>query len=115
MICIVVGGCLGVVNGLTEGPIAQQAAEPANVARQIREITELMPALKSAWFVVIAVPLVLFTFVGVNTLLPGLHSYGRWQQSQKMPPCLDSKSDTEAFPVLAVPAMILAPVGTFMI
>lgn len=29
-----------------------------------------------AWFVVIAVPIVLFTFVGVNTLLPGLHSYG---------------------------------------
>ena len=28
------------------------------------------------WFVVIAVPVVLFTFVGVNTLLPGLHSYG---------------------------------------
>ena len=26
--------------------------------------------------VVIAVPVVLFTFVGVNTLLPGLHSYG---------------------------------------
>ena len=29
-----------------------------------------------AWFVVIAVPVVLFTFAGVNTLLPGLHSYG---------------------------------------
>lgn len=29
-----------------------------------------------AWFTVIAVPVVLFTFVGVNTLLPGLHSYG---------------------------------------
>ena len=29
-----------------------------------------------AWIVVIAVPVVLFTFVGVNTLLPGLHSYG---------------------------------------
>jgi cytochrome c-type biogenesis protein CcsB len=29
-----------------------------------------------AWFVVIAVPVVLFTFIGVNTLLPGLHSYG---------------------------------------
>ena len=29
-----------------------------------------------AWYVVIAVPVVLFTFVGVNTLLPGLHSYG---------------------------------------
>ena len=29
-----------------------------------------------AWMVVIAVPVVLFTFVGVNTLLPGLHSYG---------------------------------------
>ena len=31
---------------------------------------------KLAWFSVIAVPVVLFTFVGVNTLLPGLHSYG---------------------------------------
>lgn len=29
-----------------------------------------------AWLAVIAVPVVLFTFVGVNTLLPGLHSYG---------------------------------------
>ena len=29
-----------------------------------------------AWFVVIAVPVVLFTFAGVNTLMPGLHSYG---------------------------------------
>ena len=29
-----------------------------------------------AWFVVLAVPFVLFTFIGVNTLLPGLHSYG---------------------------------------
>ena len=29
-----------------------------------------------AWMVVISVPVVLFTFVGVNTLLPGLHSYG---------------------------------------
>jgi cytochrome c-type biogenesis protein CcsB len=29
-----------------------------------------------AWYVVIAVPVVLFTFAGVNTLLPGLHSYG---------------------------------------
>ena len=29
-----------------------------------------------AWFVVVAVPIVLFTFIGVNTLLPGLHSYG---------------------------------------
>ena len=29
-----------------------------------------------AWFVVIAVPVVFFTFAGVNTLLPGLHSYG---------------------------------------
>lgn len=29
-----------------------------------------------AWFAVIAVPVVLFTFAGVNTLLPGLHSYG---------------------------------------
>ncbi|MCF0108568.1 MAG: c-type cytochrome biogenesis protein CcsB [Erysipelotrichaceae bacterium] len=32
--------------------------------------------LFSAWFVVLAVPVVLFTFIGVNTLLPGLHSYG---------------------------------------
>ena len=31
---------------------------------------------KVAWFVIIAVPVVLFTFVGVNTLMPGLHSYG---------------------------------------
>jgi cytochrome c-type biogenesis protein CcsB len=29
-----------------------------------------------AWFTIIAVPVVLFTFVGVNTLMPGLHSYG---------------------------------------
>ncbi|MBR4578371.1 MAG: cytochrome c biogenesis protein CcsA [Oscillospiraceae bacterium] len=29
-----------------------------------------------AWYVIIAVPVVLFTFAGVNTLLPGLHSYG---------------------------------------
>ena len=29
-----------------------------------------------AWFVIIAVPVVFFTFAGVNTLLPGLHSYG---------------------------------------
>ena len=29
-----------------------------------------------AWFVVIAVPIVLFTFIGVNTIMPGLHSYG---------------------------------------
>ena len=29
-----------------------------------------------AWFAVIAVPVVLFTFAGVNTLMPGLHSYG---------------------------------------
>ena len=28
-----------------------------------------------AWYVVIAVPVVLFTFIGVNKLLPGLHSY----------------------------------------
>lgn len=32
--------------------------------------------LTMAWFVIIAVPVVLFTFAGVNTLLPGLHSYG---------------------------------------
>ena len=29
-----------------------------------------------AWYVLIAVPVVFFTFAGVNTLLPGLHSYG---------------------------------------
>ena len=29
-----------------------------------------------AWYVVIAVPVVLFTFVGVNTLLHGMHTYG---------------------------------------
>lgn len=29
-----------------------------------------------AWFAIIAVPVVLFTFVGVNTLMPGMHSYG---------------------------------------
>lgn len=29
-----------------------------------------------AWFAVIAVPVVLFTFAGVNTFMPGLHSYG---------------------------------------
>ena len=29
-----------------------------------------------AWFVVIAIPVVLFTFAGVNTIMPGLHSYG---------------------------------------
>ncbi len=31
---------------------------------------------KMAWFAVVAVPVVLFTFAGVNTLMPGLHSYG---------------------------------------
>lgn len=29
-----------------------------------------------AWYLIVAVPVVLFTFAGVNTLLPGLHSYG---------------------------------------
>ena len=29
-----------------------------------------------AWFLVIAVPVVFFTFAGVNTLIPGMHSYG---------------------------------------
>ena len=29
-----------------------------------------------AWFLIIAVPVVFFTFAGVNTLMPGLHSYG---------------------------------------
>ena len=32
--------------------------------------------VKMAWYLVIAVPVVFFTFAGVNTLLPGLHSYG---------------------------------------
>lgn len=32
--------------------------------------------VKMAWFVMIAVPVVLFTFAGVNTLIPGMHSYG---------------------------------------
>ncbi len=31
---------------------------------------------RMAVFAIIAVPVVLFTFVGVNTLMPGLHSYG---------------------------------------
>lgn len=31
--------------------------------------------IKMAWFAIIAVVCVLFTFVGVNTLLSGLHSY----------------------------------------
>ncbi|MBR2677304.1 MAG: cytochrome c biogenesis protein CcsA [Solobacterium sp.] len=31
---------------------------------------------RMAVFAVIAVPVVLFTFIGVNTLIPGLHSYG---------------------------------------
>ena len=35
LICVVVGGVLGAVNGLTEGPIAQQAVEAANAARRI--------------------------------------------------------------------------------
>ena len=29
-----------------------------------------------AWFVVIAIPIVFFTFAGVNTFMSGLHSYG---------------------------------------
>ena len=29
-----------------------------------------------AWYLIIAVPVVLFTFAGVNTLMHGLHSYG---------------------------------------
>ena len=32
--------------------------------------------VKMAWFAIIAVPVVLFTFAGVNTLMSGLHSYG---------------------------------------
>ena len=34
LICVVVGGALGVVNDLTKGPIAQQAVEAANAARR---------------------------------------------------------------------------------
>lgn len=33
IICLVVGGMLAMVNGLTEGPISQRAAETANAAR----------------------------------------------------------------------------------
>ena len=33
-------------------------------------------ALFLAWFAVISVPVVLFTFAGVNTLMSGLHTYG---------------------------------------
>ncbi|MBR2991576.1 MAG: c-type cytochrome biogenesis protein CcsB [Solobacterium sp.] len=29
-----------------------------------------------AWYAVLSVPIVLFTFIGVNTLMSGLHSYG---------------------------------------
>lgn len=32
--------------------------------------------IRMAWYVVIAVPIVLFTFAGVNTLMSGLHTYG---------------------------------------
>ena len=32
--------------------------------------------LRMAWYAIIAVPVVLFTFAGVNTLMSGLHSYG---------------------------------------
>ena len=32
--------------------------------------------LAMAWYVMIAVPVVLFTFAGVNTLMSGMHSYG---------------------------------------
>ena len=32
--------------------------------------------LATAWYVMIAVPVVLFTFAGVNTLMSGMHSYG---------------------------------------
>ena len=30
----------------------------------------------TAWYAVIAVPVVFFTFAGVNTLMHGLHTYG---------------------------------------
>ena len=33
---------------------------------------------KAAWVAIIGFALVLFTFLGVNLLLSGLHSYGRW-------------------------------------
>ncbi|MEE8792527.1 MAG: cytochrome c biogenesis protein CcsA [Erysipelotrichaceae bacterium] len=29
-----------------------------------------------AWYAIISIPAVLFTFIGVNTMMPGLHSYG---------------------------------------
>lgn len=29
-----------------------------------------------AWYAILSVPVVLFTFIGVNTIMPGLHSYG---------------------------------------
>lgn len=29
-----------------------------------------------AWYAIISIPVVLFTFIGVNTIMPGLHSYG---------------------------------------
>ena len=29
-----------------------------------------------AWYALISVPVVLFTFAGVNTLMSGLHTYG---------------------------------------
>jgi len=35
LICVAVGGALGVVNGLTEGPIQQQAIEKQNAARRV--------------------------------------------------------------------------------
>ena len=35
MICVLVGGALGMVNAMTEGPIAQRAIEKANAARQV--------------------------------------------------------------------------------
>lgn len=37
-----------------------------------------------AWYAVIAVPVVLFTFIGVNTIMPGLHSYGSVILNQMM-------------------------------
>ncbi|MBR2669972.1 MAG: cytochrome c biogenesis protein CcsA [Solobacterium sp.] len=39
-------------------------------------LSRKMTGVKMAWFAVIAVPVVLFTFIGVNTIIPGLHSYG---------------------------------------
>ena len=36
----------------------------------------LLTILKIIGYVILAVPAFLFTFAGVNKLIPGLHSYG---------------------------------------